>query len=100
MLWFNGSPVVDRNTAAGYLQQNLDLDQFDIEDLFKTITKESEYRISVLADENTYQEQHIDGLYSVLNEICNLCDDRLRQPRLSKSRETFEAIRNLIEQVM
>ena len=42
-------------------------------------------------------EAYTEHMQSVLNEVLNIVDEALNMGRISKPRERFEAIRNLID---
>lgn len=95
----NGIFVYSEDTALDLLK-SLGMDNMDVENFKRLICSdevdEAEYRADVAKQEYEAMEAYTENLQSVLNEVLNIVDEALNMERISKARERFEAIHNLI----
>lgn len=98
----NGIFVYSEATALDLLK-SLGMDSMDVEN-FKSMlcsdevgkADEAEHKASIAKQEYEAMEAYTENLQSVLNEVLNIVDEALNMERISKARERFEAIENLI----
>ena len=96
----NGIFVYSEATAYELLE-SLGMDSMDVQD-FKNMlcsdeVDEAEYRADIAKQEFEAMESYTEHVQSILNEVMNIVDEALNMERISKPRERFEAIKNLIE---
>ena len=96
----NGIFVYSEDTAHDLLN-SLGMDSMDVESFKRLLCSdevdEAEYKASIAKQECEAMEAYTENLQSVLNEVMNIVDEALNMERISKARERFEAIRNIID---
>lgn len=98
-LFLNNRFINDRFDAQNFLLE-CGMDKFDVQEFISVVNQDEVYKIRILQDENNMYERQMDGLYSLLNEILSLCEEQTKKTRLTKSRETFETIEKMINEVI
>ena len=98
----NGIFVYSEDTAMDLLK-SLGMDNMDVENFKRLICSdeaakvdEAEYKADVARQESEAMEAYTEHVQSVMNEVLNIVDEALNMERISKARERFEAIHNLI----
>lgn len=98
-LFLNNRFINDRFDVQNFLLE-CGMDKFDVQEFISVVNQDEIYKIRVLQDENNMYERQMDGLYSLLNEVLSLCEEQTKKTRLTKSRETFETIEKMINEVI
>lgn len=98
----NGHYIYDRRTAEEFLE-SLGIDKEDFDSICGFMYRDNDYdtlkdRYDSLKDEFDAYEASLDARHSLLCEIQNICDEALSMQRISKSRERFKAISEMIYQ--
>lgn len=95
----NGEILSDERELTDYLEQ-CGFSPESLEDISGMLqyneVQELRSHLNCADSELRSYEASLDSLHSALNEIQNICDEKLKMQRISKARETFEAISKLI----
>lgn len=99
MINVNGTCIYSEDTARDFLH-GMGMDNMDVEEFARMLCEdeieEAEHKADVANQEFQAMEAYTDHVQSVINEVLNIVDEALNMERISKPRERFEAIKQLI----
>lgn len=103
MITINGKVIYNQDTAREFLVE-LGMDRFDLESFIDLLCaeycSELEWKLECVQDDKDCLERSIDGYTSALNDVLEICDEKLKRQKITKSREAFEAIGKIVNRVI